>query len=469
MSVKIEELVSLEDLQTKRNDAVKAIGELRDKFHSRGDKEKNQPGRWEGEEETAWNQTDVDIRAIDARMAELRNSDVMENRWAEINEAAKQADKAPKDINDPRQTKRIDSETRNLAFQGWCCSQMDGTTVGQRQLNAMKRVGLSPNKRGLDIQMMNDTEYRHLKRAATSVHPSMMRQAIEQRDMTLATTAGGDFVPEGFVRELEISMLAFMGTAQAGSVIRTQGGGDLPWPTMNDTGNKGELLAINVEAAEQDPTTGVVTFNAYKMSSKVIIVPYELLEDEDLSAQLPSILNAAIAERIGRIREQYQTTGTGSSEPAGIVVGSALGVTTAGATAITADEVISLEHSVDPAYRANAAYMMHDGIILAVRLLKDSQGQYLWRAGLEMGRPDSLNGRRLFTNQEMQATVATATKTMLFGDMSKFKIREVNSIRLYRLQERFRTQDQDAFVAFQRIDSKILDSGTDPIKHMLQA
>ena len=463
----IETTTSLEDLQEMRNQAATTIGELRDKFNAR--KTETEPGSWEGEERATWETVNEDFNKIDARMKTLRDSNAINTRWEQISELEKKVSTDTRDINKPTTADKITPEIRALAFQGWCASQVSDAEVGRRQADAMKQVGLSSNKKGLDIPLLNTTAWRQLQSEARSVHPSMVRTQLEKRDMTLATTAGGDFVPEGFVRDLEVSMLAYMGTTQAGSVIRTAGGGDLPWPTMNDTGNKGELLAINVAAAEQDPTTGVTTFNAYKMSSKVIIVPYELLEDADLSAELPNILNAAIAERIGRIREQYQTTGTGSGQPAGVVTGSSVGVTAASATAVTSGEIVELLHSVDPSYRTNASWMMHDGIILAIRLLQDANGTFIWQPGLQLGVPDQLLGHRIYTNQEMQATLATGTKTMLFGDFSKFKIREVNNIRLYRLVERYRDQDQDAFVAFQRMDSKILDAGTDPIKHLIMA
>ena len=74
-----------------------------------------------------------------------------------------------------------------------------------------------------------------------------------------------------------------------------------------------------------------------------------------------------------------------------------------------------------------------------------------------------------FINQEMQSSLATGTKTLLFGQLSKYKVRMVNEIRMYQLVERHRENDQDAFLAFVRADGNLLSAGTVPVKHLIQA
>jgi HK97 family phage major capsid protein len=79
-----------------------------------------------------------------------------------------------------------------------------------------------------------------------------------------------------------------------------------------------------------------------------------------------------------------------------------------------------------------------------------------------------LNNRPYTINQDMQATIATGTTTIVFGQMSQYKVRQVNSIRLYRLVERYRENDQDAFLAFIEADGNLLDAGDHPVKCMVQ-
>jgi HK97 family phage major capsid protein len=104
-----------------------------------------------------------------------------------------------------------------------------------------------------------------------------------------------------------------------------------------------------------------------------------------------------------------------------VVTGSTLGKTAAGATAILADELIDLYHSVDPAYRRDPSFgfMMHDGVLQAIRKLKDGSGRYLWIPNFDTGivtaSPGVLLGAPVTVNQSMQATVATGTKTVSAG------------------------------------------------------
>lgn len=86
-----------------------------------------------------------------------------------------------------------------------------------------------------------------------------------------------------------------------------------------------------------------------------------------------------LGQRLGRRANTELTTGDDSGDPEGIVTGSTLGKTAAGTAAITWDEIIDLEHSVNPAYRVSpkARYMFNDTTLSAVRKLKDGNGNYL--------------------------------------------------------------------------------------------
>jgi HK97 family phage major capsid protein len=139
-------------------------------------------------------------------------------------------------------------------------------------------------------------------------------------------------------------------------------------------------------------------------------------------------------------------------------------------TAIISDEVIDLIHSVDPAYRPNASFMMHDVVLAAIRKLKEqTTNAYIWQPGLQAGVPDRLLGYRYTVNQSMSSTFTTGQKLVLFGDLSKYLIRDVSTIRLVRLEERYADTDQIAFIAFMRTDGNLLDAGTRPVKWLALA
>ena len=259
-------------------------------------------------------------------------------------------------------------------------------------------------------------------------------------------------------------MLAFGGVRQVAETIRTASGERMSWPTADDTSNTGAQLGESTSIGSSvDPSFGKVYWDAYKFSSKPVLVPYELIEDS--AFDLPGLLGGMLGERLGRITNTKFTTGTGAATPKGIVT-AATSFSAASATSIAWDDVLGLEHSIDPAYRSGASFMMHDSILLACRKLKDGNGQYLWQSNINVGVPDSFSGKPLTINQDMDSTVASGKKTILYGQLSKYKIRSVGQMRMYRLEERYRDTDQDGFVAFIREDGNLLTAGTAPIKYL---
>ncbi|HLD93921.1 MAG TPA: phage major capsid protein [Anaerolineales bacterium] len=290
------------------------------------------------------------------------------------------------------------------------------------------------------------------------------------RGQTVGTgSAGGFFVPEGFVPAVERSMLAFGGMRQASRILATAEGNDLPWPTANDTGNVGELLAEETTIGSHvGVTVGQIIFKAYKYSSKLVQVSRELLEDA--AVDVAGMLGSMLGERIARITNTHFTTGDNTGKPQGVVPASSSTVTSASATAITADELLDLQHSVDPAYREGpqVRWMFKDSTLAAIRKLKTTDLQYIWQPGANLGEPSLLFGKPYIINQDMDA-IASTKKPVLFGDFSKYIIRDVASFRLRRLEELYAGTDQVGFVAFSRHDGRVLDAGTDPIRHLLCA
>lgn len=342
-------------------------------------------------------------------------------------------------------------EDRAVALQAWLMSGA-GKDLEKRHVQACTKVGVRPHSLNYDFSLRRDV--------------SKMRS--EFRDQSAVSGPAGQYtIATGFVANLEMALLAFGGMRQVAETMRTTSGNNMPWPTTNDTSNEGAILAENTAVSEQDITFGQVVFYAHKYSSKLIQVPVELLEDS--AFDLASEIGRMLGERLGRITNRHFTVGTGAGQPEGIVPGSTLGVTAASATAITADELLGLVHSVDPSYRTAAGFMLHDGILLHLRKLKDGNGQYLWASAMQAGAPDRLCGYPLTVNQHMQATVSTGTKTIVFGQLSKYKIRDVAGVRLVRLNERYADADQVGFLAFSRHDGHLLDAGVAPVKHMLQA
>lgn len=289
--------------------------------------------------------------------------------------------------------------------------------------------------------------------------------------MSTTTPAEGGYTtaPE-FQRSLEALMKSFGGMRQVSKVIRTATGTQMNFPTADATAEIGEIVAQNAAVTGLDTTFGNTTLDVYKYSSKKIALPFELLQDSfiDIEAYIMEVL----ATRLGRINNAHFTTGTGTGQPRGIVTASTAGKTgtTGQTTSVIYDDLVDLEHSVDPAYRGlpGVGFMMHDSTLKALRKIKDTQGRPIFVPGYEQGNPggapDRLLGRPIYINQDMPVMAANA-KSILFGAFSKYVIRDVMDLTMFRMTDSaFTLLGQVGFVGFLRTGGNLVDVGG-AVKH----
>lgn len=88
------------------------------------------------------------------------------------------------------------------------------------------------------------------------------------------------------------------------------------------------------------------------------------------------------------------------------------------AGSFTGDNLITLIYALKRGYRSNASWMMSGLTVSKARLLKDSQGNYLWQPGLQAGQPSSLMGYGIVENEDMPDPAADAN-AILFGDFRR--------------------------------------------------
>ncbi len=292
------------------------------------------------------------------------------------------------------------------------------------------------------------------------------RERRERRDLTVGTAAaGGNTVPISFVRRLYEHLIEVSSIRQTNvSVITTASGEELRVPKTTAHGAAAAIVAEGIAFAEADPTFGQVVLNAFKYG-KLLQLSSELVEDTavDLLGYVARDMGRAIA----RGTTAHYVTGDGSSKPNGVVTASTLGKTAASATAITADELIDLFYSVIRPYRGQGSWMMKDSTIALVRKLKDTTNQYLWQPGLVGGEPDRILGRPLFDDPEMPAA-ASAQKSVLFGDLSTYTIRDVGAVELRRSDDFAFDKDLITYRVRFRTDGDLIDT-SGAVKHLIQA
>lgn len=314
--------------------------------------------------------------------------------------------------------------------------------------------------RGFLTGGLNALSQEQRNRMAARVNPDI-RAAMS----TTTTTEGGYTTALEYQRSLEEAMKAYGAIRSVASIIRTATGTQMQFPTADATSETGEIVGQNTAVTAGDTTFGLTTLDVYKYSSKKIALPFELVQDSfiDIEAYVQMVL----ATRLGRITNSHFTVGTGTAQPRGIVTGAASGkVGTTGQTlTVIYDDLVDLEHSVDPAYRGmpGVGFMMHDSSLKVVRKIKDSDGRPIFVPGYEQGNPggapDRLLGRPIYISQEM-AVMAANAKSILYGDYKKYVIRDVMDLTLFRMTDSaFTLNGQVGFVAFMRSGGNLVDAG----------
>lgn len=282
---------------------------------------------------------------------------------------------------------------------------------------------------------------------------------------TTTGSEGGYTVATEYYRQLTEAMKAFGGFRNLATIIRTGTGAQMNFPTTNATSEEGEIVGQNAAVTGADTTVGNLAVDVYKYSSKKIAVPFELLQDSmfDLDAYIQGLL----ALRIGRITAKHYVIGTGSGQPQGIDVAASAGkIGATGQTlTVTYDDLVELEHSVDPIYRGmpGVGWLMHDDSVRVIRKIKDQQGRPIFVPGYDStnpgGAPDRLLGRPITVDQAMPVMAASA-KSILFGDYKRYLIREVMDLTIFRMADsNFILNGQIGFVAFNRQGSGFIDVG----------
>jgi HK97 family phage major capsid protein len=466
----------LQALRERKRDQAAAIGKLRDKMNADGytatAADEAEWGRLTGEYKTTCAQLEREEFADEAVNAGRAPNNGGRIPSFEGGERAKGGDGARAEVTE---------EHRALAIQAWFrgnCSDPGRFPITDDHRAAIERVGMDTRGWGVPgaelVLRLRPTEtVAPMQGVFRSSHPAFARaNALSALNgykigatalSSIDGQAGGTLMaPESMVNTIEVNMLSYSGILQAAEIMRTATRERVRWPTINDTSNKGRRLGENDPVTSTSrPATGAVYWDVYKYTSDEILVPYELLNGTPYN--LAVIIAQLCGERIGRKFNDDGTTGTGGGQPKGIVT-AATTFGAAAATSIAWDDLDDLIAAVDPAYRTGAAFMFHDAIRNKLKKLKDGNGRPLWADGPNGTEPVLLKGYPWFINQSMDSTVASGKKSVLFGQVSKYKVRQVDTIRIYRLIERHRENDQDAFMAFAEMDGNLLDAGTAPVK-----
>lgn len=177
--------------------------------------------------------------------------------------------------------------------------------------------------------------------------------------------------------------------------------------------------AENAALTESNPTFGNTTLNTNKLTG-LGKMSRELFADTAIN--LMDFLAGLYGRKFALEEDKKFMTGTGTGEPKGIRQYT-LGSTAQAGANLVGDDLIKLFYSLGSQYRTQSAWIMHNSIIRLVRLLKDSQGRYLWADGFA-DAPATILGRPVVEQNDIPINLGAGTNEseVYFGDLTYYLI-----------------------------------------------
>lgn len=286
---------------------------------------------------------------------------------------------------------------------------------------------------------------------------NVMRQKMPSVDVLNALSEGSDadggyLVPDTFENTLIDGLNDALIIRNLAHVFTTASGAHkIPVVSAHGSATWTDEGAALTEGTQKFSEKSI---GAHKLTA-LIKVSEELLNDS--AFDLESYFRNEFTRQISNAEEEAFISGTGTDRPYGIfddTEGASVGVTTAGET-ITADELIDLYHSLRTPYRKNAVWLLNDSTIQVIRKLKDENKQYLWQPSLQVGLPDTLLGRPVYSSNAIPG-IQSGKKVIAFGDLSYYWIGDRSGITFKRLNELYATSGQVGFLATKRVDARLV-------------
>lgn len=229
-------------------------------------------------------------------------------------------------------------------------------------------------------------------------------------------TTGGYLAPAEYVREI-IKTVTEISPARQLARIRTTGNKSILLPKRT-----GQFAALwTAENATRTETTGL-TYGMLEIFTHELYAMIDISEQnlEDSAFDLAAEIAAEATEQFAVAEGAAFVSGTGVGKPEGFMTNASVASVNSGsASAITADGLLSLKHSLKTAYTRNASWALNRTTLGTVRKLKDgTTTQYVWQPGLALGKPNTIDGDPYVEVPDMPSE-GSNTYPVAYGDFAK--------------------------------------------------
>lgn len=189
---------------------------------------------------------------------------------------------------------------------------------------------------------------------------------------------------------------------------------------------------------------------------RALVTPKRTLLD-DAAFDVAAYIQRKTAEKFAKKEGAACVSGNGVSKPEGLLTNTSVPFVVSGnASLLTPDGIINLCYDLPDYYAKNGKFVMKRSTLLAIRLFKDVNTQYIWQPGLQAGQPSTLLGYPVIEAVDMP-TVAAGSYPILFGDFKAgYLIVDRADVVVQRLLEVYATQGLVGFLFWKRVDAQVI-------------
>ena len=284
----------------------------------------------------------------------------------------------------------------------------------KEQVEQLETVMKRPNS-GFETKQIDETceaFTKFVRKGIENLEPDEKKALTVSNDST-----GGYLAPPEYVREL-LKTVTEISPIRTIARVRSTGQRSVQVPKRSsqfsaqwvaEQGTRSEPTGYNV-ALEEVP--------AHEVYALVDISEQNL---EDTVFDLEAEMQSEFAEQFAKAEGNAFTVGDSIGKPEGLLTNSSVSEVVSGnSSALLADGLITLVHSIKSEYANNGTFVFNRSTLAAIRKLKDTAGQYVFQAGMSLqgGVPNTILGYPYVQATDMPDVGANAFP-VLFGDFSR--------------------------------------------------
>ena len=284
----------------------------------------------------------------------------------------------------------------------------------KEQVEQLETVMKRPNS-GFETKQIDETceaFTKFVRKGIENLEPDEKKALTVSNDST-----GGYLAPPEYVREL-LKTVTEISPIRTIARVRSTGQRSVQVPKRSsqfsaqwvaEQGTRSETTGYNV-ALEEVP--------AHEVYALVDISEQNL---EDTVFDLEAEMQSEFAEQFAKAEGNAFTVGDSIGKPEGLLTNSSVSEVVSGnSSALLADGLITLVHSIKSEYANNGTFVFNRSTLAAIRKLKDTAGQYVFQAGMSLqgGVPNTILGYPYVQATDMPDVGANAFP-VLFGDFSR--------------------------------------------------